>query len=386
MKKIYYIGFYSDKNPCSNRKTAPSADTKMDYVLECLNSLGYEVEIISFCEENIRNKFLKKYNDYDIKRGNNKIHFFKTYTSKYRILRVFGRYLTWISQKKYIKQNCINKNCKIIIYHSLLLLKLIKFLNKNNKDFILEMEEIYADVNNRNNARKKELKYVSKASGYIFPTNLLDKEINKNKKPSIVIYGTYKVEEVMNNRDFEDEKIHCVYAGTFDSKKGSVDAAINVAKYLSEKYHVHILGFGTAKQIADTKQKINEFSKKNKAKITYDGLLTGDEYIRFIQKCDIGLSTQNPDAAFNNTSFPSKILSYMANGLRVVSIKIPVIEQSDIGNYMYYYERQTPEEIAKIIMSVDLNDNYDGKKVIKELDSKTKKKIGIFIENIKEKE
>ncbi len=385
MKKIYYIGFYSDKNPCSNRKTAPSADTKMDYVIECLNSLGYEVEIISFCEENIRNKVLKKYNDYDIKRGNNKIHFFKTYTSKFRVLRVMGRCLTWISQKKYIKQNCINKDCKIIVYHSLLLLKLIKFLNKKHKEFILEMEEIYADVNNRNNTRKKELKYVSKASGYIFPTNLLDNEINKYKKPSIIIYGTYKVEEAMNNSKFKDKKIHCVYAGTFDPKKGSVEA-VNATKYLSEKYHVHILGFGTNKQIAYTKQMINEILQKTKAKITYHGLLTGNEYVRFIQKCDIGLCTQNPDAAFNNTSFPSKILSYMANGLRVVSIRLPAIEQSDIGNCMYYYERQTPEEIAKIIMSVDLNDNYDGKKVIKELDSKTKKKIGIFIENIKEKE
>ena len=117
------------------------------------------------------------------------------------------------------------------------------------------------------------------------------------------------------------------------------------------------------------KDLISEVSKKSVATVTYDGLLSGEEYIRFIQSCDIGLSTQNPDAAFNATSFPSKILSYMSNGLRVVSIRIPAIEGSAIGKYMYYYDKQTPEEIAKAIMAVDLNDDYNGRQVISKLDA-----------------
>ena len=110
--------------------------------------------------------------------------------------------------------------------------------------------------------------------------------------------------------------------------------------------------------------------------MTFDGLKSGEEYIEFIQSCDIGLSTQNPDAEFNATSFPSKILSYMSNGLRVVSVRIPAIEQSAIGNYMYYYNEQTPQEIAKAVLSVNLSDNYNGKEVIKKLNTE-------FTENIK---
>lgn len=48
MKKLYYIGYYSDSKSERNRKTAPAADTKMDYIVSTLNKLGYAVEVLSF--------------------------------------------------------------------------------------------------------------------------------------------------------------------------------------------------------------------------------------------------------------------------------------------------------------------------------------------------
>ena len=110
-------------------------------------------------------------------------------------------------------------------------------------------------------------------------------------------------------------------------------------------------------------------------------MLSGEDYIRFLQSCDIGLSTQNPDAAFNATSFPSKILSYMANSLQVVSIRIPAIEGSAIGEYMYYYDRQTPEEIAKAIMSVDMSNGMDPRQVIAGLDGTFRRHLKKLLEN-----
>jgi hypothetical protein len=122
-------------------------------------------------------------------------------------------------------------------------------------------------------------------------------------------------------------------------------------------------------------KKIDEISKTTKATITYDGLLRGEDYIQFLQKCHIGLSTQNPDAEFNDTSFPSKILSYMANGLRVVSVRIKAIEISAIGNEVYYYDEQNPKDIAQAIMSIDFNEPYNSREIIKKLDAKFSKEI-----------
>ena len=167
---------------------------------------------------------------------------------------------------------------------------------------------------------------------------------------------------------FSDGKIHCVYAGTLDPRKGGAIASAESALFLNENYHIHILGFGNEKEKAEMLNTIDSISKKSKAKITYDGLLSGEEYIKFIQSCDIGLSTQNPNAKFNDTSFPSKILSYMANGLRVVSVRIPVVEESGIGKCVYYYDEQTPENIAKAIKSIDFSEEYDSRKAIGVLD------------------
>lgn len=384
MKKVYYIGYYSDKVLNKNRKAAPSADTKMNYIIESLKNIGYEVEVISFCEENSRNKIIKKYDEYDINEKGHKVHFFKTYTSKYRIIRVIGRWFTWLSQKKYIQRNCLNEECKIIIYHSLGLLKLLKFFNRKNKKYILEMEEIYADVINNKKIRQKEIKLAKMAGAYIFPTNLLDKKINTEKKPSVIIHGTYKVEKMINKKIFnEEEKIHCVYAGTFDQRKGGGCTAVAAAEYLPSNYHIHILGFGSDKEVKKIKKIIKETEKRSRAEVTYDGLLQGEEYINFIQSCQIGLSTQNPDAQFNETSFPSKILSYMANGLRVVSIRIQAVEKSDIGNFIYYYDEQTPQNIANAIKSVNFDDNYDSRKLIFKLNKQFLKDIKFILEEKK---
>ena len=93
--------------------------------------------------------------------------------------------------------------------------------------------------------------------------------------------------------------------------------------------------------------------------------------------CDIGLSTQILDGKYNETSFPSKILSYMANGLRVVSVRIKAIEMSAIGNQVYYYDEQNPKSIANAIMTIDINLPYDSIALIKKMDKE-------FTQNIKE--
>ena len=235
---------------------------------------------------------------------------------------------------------------------------------------MLEVEEIYQDVKSlgkRNN--KREYRDFKDADMYIFPTKLLNDKINLKNKPYAIIHGTYQVEKD-RGVSFNDKKIHVVYAGTFDPHKGGAIAAVGSTEFLSENYHVHIIGFGSDKDTEYIRKVIDNTNKKSKATVTYDGLLSGEEYIQFLQKCQIGLSTQNPEAKFNDTSFPSKILSYMANGLRVVTVRIPAIEASDIGNDVYYYDKQEPEEIAKVIMSIDFNDGYDGRSKIKNLDKK----------------
>lgn len=363
MKKIKYMIHY-DTDDKEGRTYFLSATNKADYIFSVLSGLGYNVEVVS-ASTSAKNGF---YNG-KIKRLTDNVYlrlfpaimqFKRPFSILSGLWGVFVIFFWLIFNMK--------KSETLISYHSVRITKIIDFVHRIKKfNWILETEEIYNDVLKGSlHARKAEVDSISCADAYIFPTELLNKELNKIGKPYVIIHGTYKVEPYVSER-FSDEKIHVVYAGTFDPRKGGVAAAA-AAEYLPYNYHVHILGFGSEKETAAIKKKIEEVNIKSEAEVTYDGLLSGAEYTKFLQSCDIGLSTQNPDADFNATSFPSKILSYMANGLRVVSVRIPAISESGVGSSVYYYDTQTPRDIAEAIKSIDLDDDYDGRKIISELD------------------
>ena len=376
MKNIKYLIHY-DVDSSEGRSKVLSATNKADYVTESLNQIGYNVEIISASLTS--NKGYIKGTKTKI---SDNITLIKLPAFKWgnKIQKLIAYLWNDIALFLYLLLK-VKKNEELVVYHSLSLMKIVRYVKKIKKfKLILEVEEIYNDVICKSSkARQKEVDFLKIADKYIFPTEMLNEVINVNSKPYCIVHGTYKVEPQRAGA-FEDGKIHVVYAGTFDPRKGGVLTAVNTVTQLSEKYHVHILGFGGKEDTKNIKDKITEISGKTKAKITYEGLLSGEEYIKFLQKCHIGMSTQNPNAEFNATSFPSKILSYMANGLRVVSVNIPAILNSDIGKDLYYYDNPEPQEIAKAIMNIDINDDYNGREKIKELDEKFKEDLKELLE------
>ena len=371
--KIKYVGFY-DLNLYAqeNRNSFLSATNKMDYIAEVFSQIGLDVEIVS-------PSWTKHNSGYYPGRKtqiSDKIYHTcgPTFGAKSRILRYFKKIFSWIWLIFYLLKNT-TKNDVLVVYHSTAIIFPIMFFHKLRKNpLILEVEEIYQDVNEfPNYIKRKEYNFFKIADKYIFPTNLLNQKINTRNKPYTIIHGTYKVEDNKNLK-FDDNKIHVVYAGTFDPRKGGALAAA-AAEFLPENYHVHIIGFGSRQQVLQLKEKIKRINKISKAKVTYDGLLKGEDYINFLQKCHIGLSTQIPEAKYNDTSFPSKILSYMANGLKVVTIRIKSIEESAIGNDVFYYNEQNPKSIAEVIKNINLNVPYDSRSIIADLNMKFEKDL-----------
>lgn len=359
-KRIKYFSYRGCELSEKLRKNSPAADSKIDYIIEVLNRCGYSVEHISRASSSI-NKFIPVYTE---KKGVNTFRYFASFGKTNSLFRIFNR---WFMNLQFFIWCLINikKNETIIVYHSLgYASTFIKLKKIKNLHIIGEIEEIYQDVHKQTKSRSKsEYEFIRKCDSYLFPTSLLNNMLNKENKPSIIIHGLYTIENNILNK-FSDGKIHVVYGGTLDPQKGGAAAAASSAVFLPPNYHIHICGFGDSTEI---KTIIDEISKKSKAKITFEGELKGNDYKRFIQKCHIGLSTQNPDAAFNATSFPSKILVYLSNGLKVVSIRIPAIEQSAVANNLFFYNQQTPEEIAKAIQKAVTRD-MDGRKTLYALD------------------
>ena len=367
--KIKYLASYdTEENKEQKRAVTPAAVPVVQSILKSLKEVGAEVEVVSFCSTQKESGVpAVRYKTEE----NCVIQLFQSFGRKTIVSRALNRIAMKLQYFIYLLIS-VKQSDVLIVYHSTFYVNMLCFIKKIKKcRLVLQMLEVYADVLESTELWKKEMKLTEYADAYIFPTELMNEKINTQNKPYVVMHGAYSLEADRKCNIFAGElheKIHCVYAGTFDPRKGGAIAAAVAAEYLPENYHIHILGFGSETDKKKMQELIGELSQKCACTITYDGLLSGEKYIRFIQSCDIGLSTQNPDAAFNATSFPSKILSYMANGLRVVSIRIPAIEGSAIGEYMYYYDQQTPEAIAKAILKVDMTDDYDGRKIIEQLD------------------
>ena len=358
-KLIRYIGFYDCQNSPVSRYYATSAVNKMDYIIQSIEKTGHEIDLISisFVDEvsfKLYKSEKKKISDHTTLMlppsfgGTGKL--VRKVRTLWHLIYLFVFLLLHI-----------RKGETVIVYHTLFYFNVILWAKRIKKfKLILEVEEIYQDVSDKvsNYLKKTEYKMFGVADAYFFSTELLDRKLNVRHRPSVINYGTYKKEPIISEK-FNDDKIHVVYAGVFSVNKGGI-ISVASAQFLPENYHVHICGFGTKEEVSDMKQFIADVSRKSKATISYEGLLKGCDYIRLIQKCHIGLSTQSPHTFFNDTSFPSKVLSYMSNGLSVVSIRIKAVTSSAVGPYVCYYDEQNPEQIATaIIQAKTVNHNRE---------------------------
>ena len=370
---IYYLGYYSCNSiDDENRYTSAPAANKMSYVISALSDiLDNECTVVSPSETRSRS-IVKR----SLKKLSNHISL-KTFPSIYSPflpIRCFGHLLTKLYLNLYLLTR-IKENDTVIVYHSMALMKVVKRLKRITKcELIIEAEELYSDVHENEGLRKKEINYLKLADKYIVITELLNKEINSDNKPKTILHGNYK--EVSKCSDkFCDGKIHVVYAGTFNPIKGGATSAIGAAEFLDENYVLHILGGGSKAEVENVVRKIEKISLVTKCKIVYDGFIKGKEFDKFIQSCHIGLSTQQPNGKYNASSFPSKVLMYMSNGLPVVSVRIPAIESSNVGEYVYYYNEATPQSIAKAIRAVPSNQSSLIYARLKELDLNFKNEL-----------
>ncbi len=380
---IYYLCYYTHpKIADQKRVVAPAAINKAGYIISTLDDISEEqVEVVSLSGTKAK-RFVKgtkvKLTD------KTSIKTFFSANGKPKPIQAISLLLKIIMEYSYLLFH-VKKSDTLITYHSVLSMKLASFIKKLKKcKLIIEVEEIYGDVYNDNDIRNKELKCFEKADGYIFVNAILRKKINIGDKPYLIANGTYKSIPKTNSR-FLDNKIHVVYAGTLGDTKCGPIYGVNAAKYLDENFCIDILGHGSESDLQVLRSLIDSINEQSICRVEYKGFKNGDEFNSFIQACDIGLSTQRMDVEFNNTSFPSKILMYMSNGLKVVSPRIPAIETSDVGKYIHYYESPDPKAIADAICSAVEAEQIDSRAVLDKLDMNFKENLSKMILGINQK-
>lgn len=361
MGKLFYLGHYSEPG---KRAVFLTAQTMMDYVIGAINEADKKLTVITAASLPDGRKLSSEHSVINEKTDIIYLACAKRTAKKNIFLKLIQKTKQERLLYKQLKK-LISDGDTLLVYHSLAFSKVLKKLRKKKKfTLVIQVCEIYADasINNKIN-REKELLQIALADKYIFSSSILEKELNKENKPYTICMGTYRSEPNLV-KPLNDGKIHIVYSGTFNMNKGGVFNALEAAKYLDNNYYLHILGKGNKEIMALFDRKAREAVELSDCTISYEGYHSGDKYKARLQRCKIGLSTQSPNAKFNNTSFPSKILSYMSNGLRVISADILPVKSSTLGEYITYYNGNDPRAIADAIRSIDLNSDIDLRAVV----------------------
>ncbi len=380
MKNIIYLGFYTVSNDKKKRNHCLAAVNKMNYIAEVLKNLGFFVTILSPSWTNQENEFKFFKSEKIFLNDDSQVVFSPSFNIKIKSNfkpYLFKIFLSFLWTTIYLIKN---KDVDLVIAYHQPMLSVPIFIAKKFRNFklILEVEEIYSDVwKQRKLFTLLEKKLIQSADSYIFSTHTLVDKIN-NIKPYIISYGELKHNK-QKVKKYKD-KIHLVFAGTFDPIKGVLES-INVAKYLDKTYHLHIIGFGNQKETENVLNLINEVNRNSSCQVTYDGCLKGDDYIEFIQRCHIGLSTISKRKGFIDSVFPSKILSYLCNNLYVVSSDLKSVVESPFSHLIKFYNEDNPESIAKAIKEIKIDENYDKflEEEIKKIDEKFKNEFRFLL-------
>ena len=361
-KKLFYISPYLPNDARYKKHYSPAAQSKVEYLRAKLSRYGVKTVCVN-CSLTVDNSLYLPKTIIDNK-GACRLLLSKSSTK--RMFLPFCGAIMLCSVFFFVLFN-VKRQDTVILYHSIYYDNLVLFLKKIKRfKLIYEVEELYSDVRNHGVGRDAEIKKCrSVADAYIFPTEMLDEIINTDKREKVIVYGAYDPHASVLKEKGSDmrEKVLVVYSGTLMQGKGATQA-VTCAKALGEKFEIKIIGYGSNEEIQLLKNTISQ--NNSSCKVTFDGMKNGEEYIKYLTNCDIGLCIQ-PNNKFNSTSFPS-ILSYLNCGLNVVATDMEALRKSKLANYIYFSKDASPTEVSKAICRA-AKDKSDTTSLLKQLDS-----------------
>ena len=363
-RTVKYIAFYSDDADRYPRSLA--ALDKIRYVCEAIENAGFRVELLSLCDVSLNGV---KQSGQSKLLNHSQLFLPKTFVKnnllkkiQHRLFRDRWRYL-------FLNKHIDNGDV-ILAYHSLPVLRYVsRIKKKKNVKLVLELEEVYSRLRKTGLKESgKEEALINLSDGFLFSSEVLqDKYIlDSCSKPSAVINGVYHVNRVATK---DDRLERIVYAGGFAPERG-VDAVIKLSQFLPPNYSIHILGSGSKEEIERVVNLISSVKSDQCCSVVFHGEKRGNEYTSFLQSCDIGICLQDPADDFNKYEFPSKIFSYLSNGLYVVSTDTIQLQKSPIYDYITISTSSKLEDIAKTIKEMDADELKNPAEVLEYLDKK----------------
>lgn len=363
--KVHYVCFYSEPELEDQITVYPSVISKIDYIVGTVKATGREVNVVSVApsQGGCFRGYVKR-----VDRLENHTYLPSVVHENRFLSKLCFVYNQMVILAYLIRS--VKKEDTVLVYHTLYhRLWLNIYRRISSRDLILQIEDVFSELSDdEKHFRKMEWKLLRSMKKCICVNDFVCGKLPDTAK-KLVSYGSYLLPPQYDTP--AHESIRLVYAGVIEQERKAAFLAVEAMAHLGEAYELSILGFGSEEDIAAMCQLIAEVnSRLGRQAVTFHGRLSGENYWRFLQGCDIALSTHayGPDSLSSaNHTFPSKVLTYMANGLPVVAQRLEVLELSGVRDVFSFYDDPVPEEIAKAIRSVDLNSSGDPRKMIEDL-------------------
>ncbi|WP_394962508.1 glycosyltransferase [Candidatus Allofournierella excrementigallinarum] len=360
MKTVYYVGFYSSPEDNLRRKNVRQSiagTVKMDFILKCLRKLDCKIVLVSIMpsqDSGFQRQETIVVNDRET-------HVYLPAL----VLRVFGKNivrgdLSLFFLKRFLRKN-VAKDDVVISYHSLVFGQFFQALRKKlGFRWVSQVEELYrlsAEAHKNKELLWKEEKMIAGADGYLFVNDILPEKYAK-QAPYAVSYGNYTVFLEERAKETNAAKKHIVvYAGIITEDSG-VYLLIQAMRNLPSQYQLRIIGMGPDRNIEEMHRQIAYVNEKTEqGKVQYLGTKTGEELTRFLAECDIGCSMLNTSDDFL-VAFPSKILTYLGHGLKVVASRSACVTKSKLAPVLFFCDNNE-EALAQTIVKA-ANSGFTG--------------------------
>lgn len=368
---IYYLGYYKSKCVTDFKQSGSNAASfKMGYVIRTVKRLGESITVVSWCpSDKMRYVPLREFQVDGAQK--------EVYLPSVRIPGMPMRITAFFRNRaiyQYFIRN-VKKEDTVIVYHAASISQpLLKAKQKIGFNLILEVEEIYhidTKIKDRDSVKKREESLIAEADSYIVVNDLIYDKYIRNNKPHMILYGVYDGEEFSVPNEADKEKTRLLFSGSIDKVRGS-ELAVEVAKYLSKEYQLHICGAGAKAYVTELAEKIRRHNQEGVGcEIVYHGQLDETDLDELALSCDIGLNLQDIHNPFEAVSFPSKITFYLQHGLSVVSTKMSSVLASEIAPFVTFGE-DGAEAMAQAIKTVVIKDKKENMRVMDNLDAHAK--------------
>lgn len=374
---IYYVGYYDiPRDGQYLRSVSPAAVRKMDYVIRALCELGEDVTVVSPAIPSSPTVKSEMRSQVESVGAHCDLVFAPTLPIRNARLQSINARFARLWLKYYLCRH-VRKNDVVMLYHVPVLAPAITAsLKKVGYKFILELEEIYAKVWKMSKTEQKsEETLISLCNGNaIVVSEALKEKVGFDH--ALVSYGSYKVYSGPIHRTApEDGKIRLVFSGGIEKTRGGAFIALDVIRKLPERYSLTISGSIDTNIKNEFIQMIQQINvEKGYQCVKYVGLLPQEQFDELLLNADIALNLQR-EGEYGGFLFPSKILTYLAYELPVVTTPGESVCKSSLKDILFITSDYKVETIIQTIEAVNFSKQSNYRQTLKEMDAEFKKAL-----------